>query len=112
MPSSLKDNRPARGSVGEFLRSQIEPGTKLSFVSAYFTLDGYDALKPKLEAADHLRFRFRFGEPSFISEIDSDKHTKKNFRLTEDRLDLAHALACALYGLTPEEIAIAEGTAQ
>lgn len=91
MPSSLKDNRPARGSVGEFLRSQIAPETKLSFVSAYFTVNAYDALKPELDSADSLRFLF--GEPSFISEIDSNKHAKKNFRLTEDGLELAHSLA-------------------
>ena len=91
MPSSLKDNRPARGSVGGFLRSQIAPASKLSFVSAYFTVNAYEALKPELESADNLRFLF--GEPSFISEIDSDKHAKQNFRLTEDRLELAHSLA-------------------
>lgn len=91
MPSSLKDNRPARGSVGEFLRSKIEPETKLSFVSAYFTVNAFDALKPKLETADSLRFLF--GEPSFVSEIDPEKHAKKNFRLTEQGLELAHSLA-------------------
>lgn len=41
MPSSLKDNRPARGSVGAFLRSQIVPESKLSFVSAYFSVNAY-----------------------------------------------------------------------
>ncbi len=86
MPSSLKDNRPKRGSVGEFLRAQIVPETKLSFVSAYFTVSAYDALKSELESAASLRFLF--GEPSFISEIDSGKHAKKNFRLTEDGLEL------------------------
>ena len=58
MPSSLKDNRPTRGSVGEFLRSQIKPETNLSFVSAYFTVSASDALKPELEAAESLRFLF------------------------------------------------------
>jgi len=91
IPSSLKDNRPARGSVGAFLRSRIEPGTNLSFVSAYFTVSAYDALKTELESAGTLRFLF--GEPSFISEIDPEKHAKKNFRLTEDGLELAHSLA-------------------
>ena len=91
MPSSLKDNRPSRGSVGEFLRSEVKPETKLSFVSAYFTVNAFDALKPELELADSLRFLF--GEPSFVSEIDSDKQARKNFRLTEDGLELAHSLA-------------------
>ncbi len=91
MPSSLKDNRPKRGSVGAFLRAQIKPETKLSFVSAYFTVSAYDALKSELESAAGLRFLF--GEPSFISEIDSGKNARKNFRLTEEGLELAHALA-------------------
>ncbi len=90
-PSSLKDNRPSRGSVGQYLRAEIKPETKLSFVSAYFTVNAFDALKTELESADSLRFLF--GEPSFIAEIDADKHTKKNFRLTEDGLELAQSLA-------------------
>ncbi len=90
LSSSLRDNRPARGSVGEFLRSAIEPETQLSFVSAYFTVNAYDALRPELESADNLRFLF--GEPSFISEIDPDKHAKKNFRLTEGGMEMAHSL--------------------
>ena len=52
MPSSLKDNRPTRGSVGEFLRSKIVPDTKLSFVSAYLTVNAFDALKSELEEED------------------------------------------------------------
>ncbi|MCB1095850.1 MAG: hypothetical protein KDN22_09765 [Verrucomicrobiae bacterium] len=91
MPSSSIDSRPARRSVGEFLRSQIKPETKLSFVSAFFTVNAYDALKHELESARCLRFLF--GKPSFISESDSDKHAKKNFCLTEDGLKLAHSLA-------------------
>ena len=91
MPSSLKDNRPSRGSVGGFLRSEVKPGTELSFVSAYFTVNAFEALRPQLESAKSLRFLF--GEPSFISEIDPNKHEKKNFRLSEDGIELAHALA-------------------
>ncbi len=90
MSSSLKDNRPARGTVGDFLRTQIQPETDLSFTSAYFTVNAFDALRSELESASSLRFLF--GEPSFISEIDSDKDEKKNFRLTEEGLELAHAL--------------------
>ena len=65
MTSSLRDNRPARGSVAEFLRSQLQPGTELSFVSAYFTVNAYAALRDNLEQADSLRFLF--GKPVFIS---------------------------------------------
>jgi len=31
-PSAIRDNRPRRGIVGEFLRSEIQPGSHLSFV--------------------------------------------------------------------------------
>ena len=87
MSSSLRDNRPARGSVGDFLRAKIRAGADLSFVSAYFTVNAYDALKEALERAGSLRFLF--GEPAFISDIDPDKHEKKNFRLTDESLELA-----------------------
>jgi SNF2 family DNA or RNA helicase len=89
--SLLKDNRPSRGSVGDFLRSEIKEGTDLSFVSAYFTVNAYTALQKELEAANSLRFLF--GEPTFISGIDSDKNGKKHFNLTENGLELGHALA-------------------
>ena len=90
MSSSLKDNRTARGTVGGFLRAQIQADTKLSFTSAYFTVNAFEALRSELESASSLRFLF--GEPSFISEMDSDKDEKKNFRLTEEGLELSHAL--------------------
>jgi hypothetical protein len=73
--SSLRDNRKARGSVGEFLRSAIKPKTKLSFVSAYFTVNAYETLRTELEAADSLRFLF--GEPSFIAVIDCENTRRK-----------------------------------
>ena len=42
--SSLRDNRTHRGTVGDFLKSEIQPGSHLSFVSAYFTVYAYEAL--------------------------------------------------------------------
>lgn len=51
IPSSLKDNRAQRGTVGQFLESKILPESVLSFVSAYFTVHAYDALSSKLENA-------------------------------------------------------------
>ena len=87
--SSLKDNRPDRGSVGAFLREHITPGTQLSFVSAYFTLSGYEALRPQLEASHSLRFLF--GEPSFISGIQQHD-APHHFRITETGLAVSQAL--------------------
>ena len=42
--SSLRDTHSHRGTVGEFLKSEIQSGSHLSFVSAYFTVHAYEAL--------------------------------------------------------------------
>lgn len=90
MPSSLKDNRPERGSVGDFLRTQIEPETELSFVSAYFTVHAYQALADELEGANSLRFLF--GEPSFIASIDSLGKEGASFKLTDSEIKISKTL--------------------
>lgn len=89
-PSSIRDNRPARGAVGDFLKSEIQPGSDLSFVSAYFTVHAYAALAHQLEHS--ARLRFLFGEPSFISGIGQDEKKKANFKLTETGLQLGKTL--------------------
>lgn len=43
--SGIRDNHN-RGSVGEFLKDKIQAGSKLSFVSAYFTIYAHHALPP------------------------------------------------------------------
>ncbi|MGE9268512.1 MAG: helicase-related protein [Verrucomicrobiales bacterium] len=90
MNSSLRDNQSQRGSVGDFLRSEIKPESKLSFVSAYFTVHAYYALKQNLDSADSVRFLF--GEPSFISGINSGDRRNSNFKLTEQGLSLGKTL--------------------
>ncbi len=62
--SGIRDNRPARGTVASFLKEKIRRDSELSFVSAYFTIYAYEALKTELNQAG--RLRFLFGEPSFI----------------------------------------------
>lgn len=49
--TGLRDNH-SRESAGDFLREKIGAGSELSFVSAYFTVHAYAALKEPLEAAD------------------------------------------------------------
>jgi hypothetical protein len=46
MTSAIKDNC-TRGKVGDFLKDGLKDGSKLSFVSAYFTIyrcSGYSCL--------------------------------------------------------------------
>ncbi len=87
--SGIWDNH-GRGPIGEFLRDRIKPGANLSFVSAYFTIYAYAALKGQLESINHLRFLF--GEPRFIQSLDPEKSEKKAFRIENDALALANRL--------------------
>lgn len=88
-PSGIWDNHH-RGSTGDFLKCKILPGSDLSFVSAYFTIYAYAALKEQLEQINHLRFLF--GEPQFIRTIDPDKTENKAFRIDNDTLLLSNRL--------------------
>lgn len=88
--SGLKDNH-RRGKVGDFLDAKILPDAQLSFVSAYFTLHAYHALRGALERAKSLRFLF--GEPLFVGAMDRDEKAAREFRLTEKGLSLGNQLA-------------------
>ena len=88
-PSGIRDNRE-RGTVGEFLESQIENGSSLSIVSAYFTIYAFEALKSSLLGINDLRFLF--GEPQFIKKLDPEKTEKKSFIIDSDGLHLRNQL--------------------
>ncbi len=87
--SGIRDNH-TRGSVAEFLRAKIQPGSRLSVVSAYFTIYAYEALRDRLDHIEHLDFLF--GEPRFIASLDPDKTEKKAFILDGNGLHLANHL--------------------
>ncbi len=89
LPSGIRDNYE-RGSVGDFLKEKIQDGTKLSIVSAYFTIYAYDALKENLDQIEHLRFLF--GEPRFIQSLDPNKTDKKAYNLEDGSLHLTNRL--------------------
>lgn len=87
--SGLRDNH-TRGSVADFLRAKIQTDSKLSIVSAYFTIYAFDALKDELERIEHLNFLF--GEPSFVNRLDPSKTEKKAFIIDAAGLKLANKL--------------------
>ena len=87
--SGLRDNH-TRGTVADFLTGKIRDGSKLSVVSAYFTIYAYDALKQALDRISHLNFLF--GEPSFVNRLDPNKTEKKSFLIEADGLALANKL--------------------
>jgi len=83
IPSSIKDNRK-RGSLGNFIKEQIDTGSKLSIVSAYFTIYAYNKLKDKLDNIKKLDFLF--GEPTFIKAVNPVNVNKKEFKIEDDKL--------------------------
>ena len=105
--SSIKDNR-AHGKVGEWLKEVMAEGSKLSIVSAYFTVNAYQHLRQELDGIESLRFLF--GDPAFIQVKDGDK-ADRPFRLTDEGLQMANqvqqraiAKACAEWLETKAEI--------
>jgi SNF2 family DNA or RNA helicase len=87
--SGIRDNH-RRGIVADFLKAKICSGSRLSVVSAYFTIYAYESLREHLDQIDHLDFLF--GEPCFISSLDPEKTEKKSFILDGNGLHLANHL--------------------
>ena len=80
LASSIVDNRERR--VGDVLRGEIAPASAMSFVSAYFTIYAYEALRDVLEASG--RLRFLYGDPQGIGTVDPTASEAKAFGLTDD----------------------------
>ncbi len=71
------------GKVGDFLKNEIQKKSKVSIVSAYFTIYAYKYLKDNLNFVDELRFLF--GEPTFIKNMN-DKTNPRDFKIEDDKL--------------------------
>lgn len=66
------------GKVGDELRRVLKSGSKLSIISAYFTIFAYNELKKELNKIDKLRFLFT--EPTFTND---DKEITKEYYITK-----------------------------
>ncbi len=87
--SRIRDNH-ARGTVANFLTQEIETGSSLSIISAYFTIYAFDALKETLNGIQKLQFLF--GEPDFIRSLDPNATDKKAFKIVDEGLELNQQL--------------------
>jgi SNF2 family DNA or RNA helicase len=76
--------------MADFLLDRVATGSRLSIVSAYFTIYAYEALAEKLDAI--AGSRFLFGEPRFIASLDPEKTEKKSFVIDEEGLQLYNRL--------------------
>jgi len=89
--SNILDNNSRGREVGTYLRERIQAGSKLSIVSAYFTIYAYEALKEKLDGIGGLQFLF--GEPRFVKALDPNKTDKKSYKIEDEGLSLSNRLA-------------------
>lgn len=89
LPSGIRDNY-TRGTVADFLRKHIAPGSSLSFVSAYFTIYAFNALKDYLLGIKHLRFLY--GEPRGIFAPDPQRSQTKEFEIVDTGISLVNQL--------------------
>ena len=64
LKSGIRDNL-LRETVHDFLQQEIQIGSALSIVSAYFTIYAYEKMQPSLNKIEELRFLF--GDPDFVS---------------------------------------------
>lgn len=87
--SGIRDNHDF-GKVGEFLKEKIQANAQLRFVSAYFSIFGFEALKEELLSIDKLHFLF--GEPTFVKQLDVAQTQAKAFHIIEQDLWLTNRL--------------------
>lgn len=79
---SIRDNY-SNGTVGRFLSEHIAPQSKLSFVTAYFTIYAYEKLRNELNSIDSMRLLF--GEPRFIKNVSAGTDTR-GYKIQEDKM--------------------------
>lgn len=88
-PSKILDNY-MEGRVHKFLESNIEEGSSLSIVSAYFTIYAFKKLESSLNKIGGLRFLL--GEPKSIRSIDPENTDEKAYQIVDKGLELNNQL--------------------
>ena len=77
-PPKMIDNKQ-NGTVAQELKENIGKGTKLSIMTAYFTIYAFSELKKELEKVDHVKMIFT--DPAFLKEkkeINREYYIDKN----------------------------------
>ena len=89
LKSGIRDNL-LRATVYDFLKQEIQDGSELSIVSAYFTIYAYEKMQHHLHNIEGLRFLF--GDPDFVKRMDPNNRDKKAFDITDTGLALNQQL--------------------
>ena len=88
MASAVLDNRDS--TLVSHLREHLVDAERLSIVSAYFSVYGYDLLADQLSGVRETRFLF--GDPSSVDDLTPGEKDEKAFDLTERGLVPQQAL--------------------
>ena len=82
------DNQQA--TVADHLRWHLGNADAFDFVSAYFSIYGYELLMDELDGIGEVRFLF--GDPASVEDLDPGARDPKSFAVTEKGLTPNHAL--------------------
>ena len=82
------DNHEA--TVADHLRRHLGDADALDFVSAYFSIYGYELLMNELDCIG--KVRFLFGDPASVEDLDPGAKEPKSFTVTERGLTPNHTL--------------------
>ena len=77
-------------TVAERLRRSLADADAFDFVSAYFSIYGYDLLADELDRLGSVRFLY--GDPTSVDELDPGAKEPKSFTPTEKGLEPNHSL--------------------
>ena len=77
-------------TVADHLRRSLEVTEAFDFVSAYFSIYGYELLMDELDGID--RVRFLFGDPASVEDLDPGAKDPKSFTVTEKGLTPNHTM--------------------
>ena len=81
----ILDNQTGTSKVAGYLAQALAGADDFCFVSAYFTIHGYDLLAEQLESVG--RTRFLFGDPGSVEDVDPGENDPKAFELSEGGLE-------------------------
>ncbi len=90
LPNRILDNQ-GDNLLGDFLRRQMTPGSRISIASAFFSIGAYRHLRDELESA--AEFRFLYGDSPSEDVMPTDRRANRIFDLCGEHLSAAESLS-------------------
>ena len=84
----ILDNQTA--TLADYLHQRLCAARQFDFVSAYFSIYGYELMEDALQGVEQVRFLF--GDPASVDDMDPGSREPKSFDLSESGLKPNHSL--------------------